>query len=179
MEMKQTMTRSMAKAMYEVLTNLPVGHLESEDLGKVMDNIAALSIPYEQLVKLLKELGKRLFEGKDEKEIDTFNKMLTLASKADDIAKVAAIHKSLEAEHPELYGLFKKQNEVRRTLLSKEVEVELYEVDKQTFIKAVLKGNPDVPVAEFDLFDTMFTKEAKEAKAENFSELDELLKQTT
>lgn len=174
--MKQTMTRSMAKAMYEALTSLPVGHLASEDLGKVMDNIVALSAPYEQTEKLLQELGKRLFEGKDEEEIRTFNNMLTLASKAEDIAKTAAIHKSLEAEHPELYGLFKKQNEVRRTLLSKEVEVELSEVDKQTFIKAILKGNPNVPVADFDLFEMMFEQDAKEATTEDFSELDELLK---
>lgn len=166
----------MAKAMYEALTSLPLGHLASEDLGKVMDNIVALSAPYEQAEKLLQELGKRLFDGKDEEEIRTFNNMLTLASKAEDITKVAAIHKSLENEHPELYGLFKKQNEVRRALLSKNVDVELAELDKQTFIKAVLKGDPNVPVAEFSIFEMMFAQEAKEAKAEDFSELDELLK---
>lgn len=173
--MKKTIKRGIAKAMYEALATLPLGHLSTEDLEKVMDNIVSLSAPYEQYDKLMKELGKRLYDGIDEEEIRKFNNMLSLASKAENIAKAAEIHKAIKAEYGELYELFIKQNKVDASLREKEIEVELTEVDRKAFTKAILKGKPDIAIAEFELFAPMFIEEEKAEVKDDFSELDELL----
>lgn len=175
--MKKTMKRGIAKAMYEALANLPLGHLASEDLEKVMDNMVALSVPYEHHQKLMQELGKRLYNGTDEEKIQKFNSMLSLASKAETLEKRLAIHKAIKAEFSEIWDLFQKQNNVENSLLNKDVEVELNEIDKKAFVKAILKGKPDIAMAGFGLFDTMFVADAEEKKNKetDFSELDELL----
>lgn len=176
--MKKTIKRGIAKAMYEALSTLPLGHLATEELEKVMDNIVALSAPYEQYDKLMKELGKRLYEGIDQEEIQKFNTLLAAASKAQDAAKAVELHKAIKSEYAELYELFIKQNKVDASLRDKDIAVELTEVDKKEFIKAVLKAKPEVSIAEFELFAPMFVEETekKEEPAEDFSELDELLK---
>lgn len=43
--MKKTIKRGVANAMYKALAELPLGHLSTEDLGKVMDNMVALVAP--------------------------------------------------------------------------------------------------------------------------------------
>jgi hypothetical protein len=87
-----------------------------------------------------------------------------------DIAKAIK-----ETDSADLWELLQKQNKVEASLLNKDVEVELTEIDRKTFIKAVLKGKPDIAMAEFDLFADMYVAEEKEETAEDFSELDELL----
>lgn len=39
--MKKTITRRVARQMHEALSQLPLGHLATEDLEKAMDNIVA------------------------------------------------------------------------------------------------------------------------------------------
>ena len=173
--MKKTIKRGIANAMYKALSELPLGHLASEDLEKVMDNMVALSAPYEHHQKLMQELGKRLYNGVDEDKIQKFNTAMGLAGKAESIEKAVAIQKATKAEFPDIYDLLQKQNKVEASLLNKDVEVELNEIDRKTFIKAILKGKPDIAMAEFDLFADMYVAEEKEETAEDFSELDELM----
>lgn len=174
--MKKTIKRGIAKAMYEALAGLPLGHLASEELEKVMDNMVALSAPYEHHNKLMQELGKRLYDGIEQDRIHKFNSMLALASKAENIEKSIAIQKAVKAEYADLYELLTKQNNVEASLLNKDVELELNEVDKKSFVKAVLKGKPEIALAEFELFAPMYSEKAeKKEEAEDYSELDELL----
>lgn len=173
--MKKTIKRGIVNAMYNALSELPLGHLATEDLEKVMDNMVALSAPYEHYKKLMEELGKRLYNGVDEEKIQKFNTAMNLASKAENIEKAVAIQKATKTEYPDIYELLQKQNKVEASLLNKDVEVELNEIDRKTFIKAILKGKPDIPMAQFDLFSDMYVSEEKEEVAEDFSELDELM----
>lgn len=173
--MKKTIKRGIATAMYEALSQLPLGHLATEDLEKVMDNMVAFSAPYEQHKKLMEELGKRLYDGVDEEKINKFNKVLMFINKSEGMNKIDAIKAIKETEYADLYELFMKQKKVESSLFDKEVEVEMNEVDRKTFIKAILKGSPNIPTAEFDLFEPMFIAEEKKETETDFSELDELM----
>lgn len=173
--MKKTIKRGIANAMYKALSELPLGHLASEDLEKVMDNMVALSAPFEHHQKLMQELGKRLYNGVDEERIQKFNTMLMMFNRAEGKGKMDIAKSIKETDSADLWELLQKQNKVEASLLNKDVEVELNEIDRKTFIKAILKGKPDIAMAEFDLFADMYVAEEKEETAEDFSELDELL----
>lgn len=175
--MKKTMRRGIAKAMYEALIELPLGYLELEDLEKVMNNMVALSVPYDYHNKLMGELGKRLYADIDVEDINKFNSMITLANKADSVEKTIAVHRVVESKYPDIYKLLSKQVKVENYLLEREVEVDIDEIDRKAFIKAILQGKPDIKVSDFDLFNLMFTSEDNSSENLDFSELDELLKE--
>lgn len=174
--MKKTIKRGVANAMYKALAELPLGHLSTEDLGRVMDNMVALSAPYEHYTKLMQELGKRLYDGVDQEKIQKFNEILSSASKAETIEKAVEIHNAARAEYGDIYELYTKQVVVDNSLLNKDIEVELQEIERKPFVMAVLKEKPNVSMASFDLFEPMFIAEENVATEEDFSELDELMK---
>lgn len=173
--MKKTIKRGIVKAMYETLSQLPLGHLATDDLEKVMDNMYALLPIKENVQKLLEELNKRLFENESNEEIKEYDAIQTMIDNAQTIEKKASLIKVRKEKYPRIYELCTKQNKMFEVLLNKDVEVELNEIDKKTFIKAILKGNPNIPTAEFDLFEPMFIAEEKKETETDFSELDELM----
>lgn len=173
--MKKTIKRGIVKAMYETLSQFPLGHLATDDLEKVMDNMYAFLPIKENAQKLLEELNKRLFEGVSKEDIDAYNSIQVMIDGAQSQEKKVSYIKVRKEKYPQIYELVIKQNKMIEALLNKDVDVEVSEMDKKVFIKAILKGNPNIPTAEFDLFDAMFVAEEKKETETDFSELDELM----
>lgn len=162
--MKKTITRGQAIILYNQMATMAFGHLSEEMLEGAMANFLELGKVVEPYTKMADELGKRLFEGIDEKTINDYN---ALSQKSDA--------ETVKAAFPELFELVQKQHKVDNALKAKEVEIELVELDKKEFVKGVLKAKPTIANIVFDLFAPMFKDEKKE-EAADFSELDELMK---
>ena len=164
--MKKTIKRGLAVLMYNNLSALSFGHLDDKTLEAVMTNMSELEKVTESHNKLMQELGKRLYDGVGEAE----------AKKYNELVESGASNEELIAKYPTVFERAEKQRKVEISLQNKDVEIELEKVDRNAFIKAVLKGKPSVAYGLFALFTPMFEDEKKEDKAEDFSELDELMK---
>ena len=164
--MKKKMSRGLVIVLYNQMATMAFGHLEEETLEIVMDNFMNLGKEVEHYNKMTSEMGKRLYDGVDKKQIEDYNAMARKATAEE-----------MEAAFPAIFPLVKKQNIVDASLREKQVEVELTPVDRKEFVKGVLKGNPKIATAVFDLFEPMFKAEPKEDAKEDFSELDALMKE--
>lgn len=158
--MKKTMSRGAAATLYAMMTKMSFGHLSEDSLAAVMDNFMELGKVEEYCRKMVDELRKRMFEGVDDETIGKYNAMAADATE-EEMAKA----------YPVLYPLVMKFNRLHSAIYAKQVEVELNEVDKAEFVKAVVIGTPNLTVGILNNFGVMFKEEKQD-----FQELDELLK---
>lgn len=167
--MKKTITRHHADLMFRVIGRLPLGNLDIELIEAAIDNMNAFGAVSEEITKMTTELSKRLFDGIEQERQDEYDEMAQKEGVTDD---------ALKSAFPDLYPLVVKQNKVVASIRNKEVDVEIKEIDKDAFIKGVLAGKAKLSIRDFDIFEPMFktvkTEEKKEE--EDFSELDELMK---
>lgn len=127
-----------------------------------MDNFMALGKVAEEYQKMTEEMNKRLLNGISEEAIKEYDEKAATSSREE-----------LEKAYPEIYSIVMKKMKVGNAILTKDVEIELTEVDKTEFVKGVTKGTPTITAGVFENFEIMFKQEEKE---EDFSELDELMK---
>ena len=165
--MRKTITRRQAIAMFQQLGQMALGHLNDADIEKAMDNIAELQKVAEQYSKLSEELHKRLFEGVDTARCEEYDRLIKEGGK--DAMEI------VDANYADIKALVIKKMNVMHSLEEKEVAVDLKQLDKKTFSKAILKAQPKTLQVAFNVLAPMFEEDIK-AEAD-LSELDELLKQ--
>ena len=159
----KTITRFHAQKMLEQLGGMALGYLPSEELEAVMDNFDILKAEVEKLEKMKAELAKRIYQGVDEKRLQTFFD----AIQKDDEA--------IAEEYSDLVPLRNKEIEVILSLYNKAVDLDIKEIDGKEFRKAVLKAQPTTKQAVFEVLTPLFKVEEK--PEDDFSELDTLLKE--
>jgi len=176
--MKKTITRGQAVSMHAVLGKMAFGHFNDSDLEKMMNNFEQLGKVAESYQSLNRELHKRLFDTESE-EYKKFEPKVGAAQRLDGMARVKAFG-IIKEEFPEMYETLERQIKTDAKLKEKEVSIEIEEVDRKDFTRAIIKGRPNVEQEIFDLFEPLFIEEkkeeVKEEVKEDFSELDELLK---
>lgn len=163
--MKKTIKRGQAAILYNLMAKMSFSHLAEETIEVVMDNFMALGKVAENYQKMLEEMNKRLLDGIDEETLKAYNELAQTAT-----------NEELEKAYPTIYPIAKKQNKVSAAIFDKEVEIELAEIDRKEFSKGVMKGTPKLTAGVLDNFGIMFKGEEK--KEDDFSELDELMKET-
>lgn len=173
--MKKKIKRGVAVELYKVLSKMAFGHFNEDDLEKVMANYAELGKVAESYESLMKELGKRLYEGKEQDELQKFNDALNEARRHEEIEKRVAAVEAVKNEYPELFELLNKQMKVEASLKGKEISIEVEPIDRKAFTKAILKAKPDIEQGLFEFFEPFYIEEEKVVE-NDFSELDELLK---
>ena len=172
--MKKTITRGQAVSMHAVLGKMAFGHFNDADLEKMMNNFEQLGKVAESYRSLATELHKRLFDTESE-EYKKFAPKADAAQSLVGIEKVKALV-LVKEEFPELFAIYERQAQIDVNLRMKEVSIDIEEIDRKDFTRAIIKGEPKVKQEIFDLFEPMFIEEKKEEVKEDFSELDELLK---
>lgn len=153
--------------MFQQLGQMALGHLNDTDIEKTMDNIAELQKVAEQYSKLSEELRKRLFEGVNTARCEEYDKLIKEGGK--DAMEI------VDANYADIKALVIKKMNVMHNLEEKEVAVDLKQLDKKIFSKAVLKAQPKTLQVAFNVLAPMFEEDVKAEV--DLSELDELLKQ--
>ena len=168
-------TRNAAIQMFRTLGTMALGHLSEATLEATMDNFNAFRKAAEDFDKLREELNKRLYQGVDEKRKEDFFNLVGKFEAEKDATKKEEYNKLMQDSYAELYLIYEKHLAVLASLANKEIEVEITKVDKDDFLRGVMRGNKDnnAFLVEY-VFGFMF-KDA-EKKEDDFSELDELLK---
>lgn len=157
-----TITRRNAIAMFQQLGRMAIGYLNDADMEAVMDNIASLRTVAEQYTKLAEELHRRLFEGVDEERCRQFDSIVR--EQGND---------AVGEEYADIKALVEKKVSVLAGLEDREVSVDIRQIDRRAFEKAVLKAQPNTPQVAFNVLAPMFGESKADA---DMSELDELMK---
>lgn len=160
--MKKTIKRGVAVILYNMMAKMSFSHLSEETIEAVMDNFMALGKVAEGYQKMLDEMNKRLLEGISEDILNEYNEKTKTMTEEE-----------LEKAYPAICPIARKQKKVADAIFNKDIEIELNEVEKEAFVKAVMKGTPNLTVGILENFGIMFKEEKKE---DDFSELDELMK---
>ena len=167
-------TRNSAIQMFRTLGTMALGHIEVATLDATMDNYNAFRKVAEDFDKLREELSKRLYHGIDEKRKDDFFAIVEKYERENDADKKAEYISIMET-YTEIYPIYEKHLIVLASLADKEVEVEINKVDKDKFVRGILKGNSGNNAFMIEYAFGFMFKDA-EKKEDDFSELDELLK---
>ena len=155
--------------MYQQLIQLPLGHLSEQMLEDTMDNIYALQTVSEQVEKLAEELHKRLFGGIDAERCKEYDNLVS--SLQDEHLRDSALA-SLEAGFQDVRSMVQKKIAVMSSLMNRDADISIKQIDRKAFTKAVLKAQPDIKMECFTALAPMF----EVAKVEDdFSELDNLI----
>ncbi len=174
------MTRNTAIGMFERLGTIALGKLDDALLIATMNNIHALRKVADDFDALKRELFKRLYgdtEKMDETERKTLQEFFDMLqkighAKGEDVKTMEA---ACKAAFPKYYDVRVKELSVLVSLLNKEIEVDIEEVDERAFVKGIIAGNDAIKVHEVHaVFAPLFKTEEK--KDADLSELDELLK---
>lgn len=156
-------TRFQAQKMLEALRGMALGHLASETLEKVLDNIDVLKAEIHKVDTLKAELVKRVYQGVPEERLQSF--FIALQKGNTEV---------LNADFIDLAPLREKELEVIVNVYNKVVDLDIVEVNGKAFKKAVIAAQPEIRLTEFDVLSPMFiTEEKPEA---DIAELEELLK---
>lgn len=156
-------TRFQAQKMLEALRGMALGHLASETLEKVLDNIGVLKSEVTKVESLKAELVKRVYQGVSEDRLEAF--FIALRKGNTEL---------LDTEFIDLYPLRERELEVVVNIYNKVVDLDVKQIDGKEFRKAVMNAQPDILLTSFDVLNPMFAIE--DAPEADFSELDELLK---
>lgn len=171
--MKKTITRGQAVEMHGILAKMSFGYFNDTDLEKMMNNFAELGKVADSYIALNQELHKRLFDTESE-DYKKFAPKVDAAQRLTGTARVKAFG-IIKEDYPGLFETLERQVKTDMKLKEKEVSVEIEEIDRKDFTKAIIKGRPDIEQEIFDIFEPLFPTEEKEEVKEDFSELDELL----
>lgn len=149
--------------MLEALRGMALGHLASDTLENVLDNIGILKSEVTKVESLKAELVKRVYQGVSEDRLEAF--FIALRKGNTEL---------LGTEFIDLYPLRERELEVVVNIYNKVVDLDVKQIDGKEFRKAVMNAQPDILLTSFDVLNPMFVAET--APEADFSELDELLK---
>ena len=183
----KTITRNSAINMFNVLGQIALGQLNEEALDAALANLTACGKVQEDMNKLFEELNKRMYAGVAEERKEAFfelvkkqeqtrasiNGLMKVEEAKKAIAEIKELEEIMKNTYSDVYALYEKHSKAANKVATKEVEIDLVEVDANEFIKAAILGNKEIPVAELRMFLAPMFKEEKQET--DMSELDELL----
>ena len=165
--------RKDAIRLYEALGVINLGNLSEDTLEAIMANYGAFGGVFEDVKNLRRALSERLYKGITEEERMSFFEICAKYESEYDVAEKARLYDKMRA-YADIIGLYEKHIAVLGSILSKEVEINIEEVDADSFIKGILIGHKGLNIGEVrKMFAPLFKEERRDT---DLSELEELLK---
>ena len=154
------LSRHKAAMMHDALSRMALGHLSEDMLEVAISNCLALRPVAAELRMLNEELRRRLYEGKSEEDAKAMIELVIEGKAAE-----------AESAFPALWPIFLLHNRLADKLSKKEVDIEIEKVDADNFIKAILRGNKGISIADVELaLEPMFN-----ANKADYSEIDNIM----
>ena len=168
------MKRNQAIAAYSAIMGVKLNKMSEEMTDAILGNTLTLSGIQEQFTKVQEELRKRTIDTIDQKRREDHDNIVT-KMKALDAQKRAA----LQAVLNDNYGdILKAQGAYIKALnkwLDKEISLDLEQIDRKDFIKAMKESEQNITPADLDVIAPLFADpKAISAEIDN-EEIDSLL----
>ena len=170
--------RGTAIRLFHILGSIPFGCLDDNTFEAVFENTNALRDVEEDFNLIKRELFKRIYEPgsmseEDRGKLDAFFGIIDKIGAASS-DEVEALDAAAKRDYSELYAKRTREISIIKSLLDKQVDINITKVDRDAFCKGIMKCNNDIPIIElYSVFGFMFNENDESSC---FSELDELLK---
>ena len=170
------MKRNQAIAAYSAIMGVKLNKMSEDMVDAILADTLTLSAINEQFAKVQEELRKRTIDTIDQKRREDYDNIVT-KMKALDGQRQAA----LQAVLNDNYGdILKAQGSYIKALnkwLDKEISLDLEQVDRKDFIKAMKDSEQNITPADLDVIAPLF-KENKAISAEiDNEEIDSLIEE--
>ena len=177
--MKKTITRNMAISLFQTIDNMSPGSLDEATLESVMANFNAFRKVTEDFDNLKKELSERLYKDVDKDVHKSFFEIVGKFEMERNLEKKAELLETMKT-YTDIMPIYEKHISVILSLLNKEIEIEVEEVDADAFIIGMAKCHKDATIRDIrTAFAPLFKAEKVQEQnddAPDMSELDDLLK---
>lgn len=161
--------------MYQTLLSIKLDKMSEDMTDAILANTLALSEVNNTLAKAQEELRKRTIETIDKERLTAYDELITKANALEG-AKRAAIQAVINDNYKDIITQQERLAKALNAWLEKDVKVDLVEVDRKDYLKAVKESEQAVTPTIMTRLAPMF-KGYAEVKAEvDMDELDELLK---
>ena len=168
------MKRNQAITFYQAILNIKLNKMSEEMTDAILANTLATAEVNDAFAKAQEELRKRTIETIDRERLTAYDELITKANALEG-SKRAAIQAVINDNYKDIITQSEKLNKALNAWLEKSVKVELVEVDRKDFLKAVKESEQTVTPITMTRLAPMFKGHA-DVKAEvDMDEIDELL----
>ena len=177
--MKKKITRNIAISLFHAIDNMSPGSLDEATLESVMVNFNAFHKVKEDFDIIKRELSDRLYKDVDKKASTEFLEVVGKYEHEENASKKAELYEVMKA-NANIMQIYEKHISILHSLLEKEIEIDIEEVDADAFIIGMAKCHKDATIRDIrTVFAPLFKAEKVQEQnndALDMSELDELLK---
>lgn len=150
------MKKSKIIAVFRFLSNIKVSKIKDKDVrAAIIANHLQMYKIAEEYESDIKEIQKKLFEGKDE-DVKSLNELREKYNVEKDEDKKNEIVKVIKDNYGEILKLEKEMSDAIETRLKEEKEINIKKVSKDAFIDALVDAEIDVTPSDLielsDLF---------------------------
>ena len=168
------MKRNQAITMYQAILSITLNKMSEEMTDAILANTLACAEVNDALAKAQEELRKRTIETIDKERLTAYDELITKANALEG-AKRAAIQAVINDNYKDIITQSERLNKALNVWLEKDVKVELTEVDRKDFLKAVKESEQTVTPITMTRLAPMFKGYAEVRAEVDMDELDELL----
>lgn len=168
------MKRNQAISAYSAILGVKLNKMSEAMTDAILADTLALSAINDQFAKVQEELRKRTIETIDKERLSAYDELVT-KSKALDAQKRAAVQAVINDNYADV---IKAQNTFVKALnkwLDKEVTLDLEQIERKDFIKALKESEQDITPANLDILSVLFKGEKKAEIKVDEAEIDSLL----
>lgn len=168
------MKRNNAITMYQAILNIKLNKMSEDMTDAILANTLACAEVNDALAKAQEELRKRTIETIDRERLTAYDELITKANALEG-AKRAAIQAVINDNYKDIITQQERFSKALNAWLEKDVKVELTEVDRKDFLKAVKESEQTVTPITMTRLAPMFKGYAEVRAEVDMDELDELL----
>ena len=168
------MKRNQAITMYQAILGIKLDKMSEEMTEAILANTLAVAEVNNSLSKAQEELRKRTIETIDRERLTAYDELITKANALEG-AKRAAIQAVINDNYKDIITQSERLNKALNAWLEKDVTVELTEVDRKDFLKAVKESEQTVTPITMTRLAPMFKGYIEPETKIDEKELDELL----
>ena len=161
--------------MYQAVLSIKLNKMSEEMTDAILANTLACAEVNDALAKAQEELRKRTIETIDKERLTAYDELITKANALEG-AKRAAIQAVINDNYKDIITQSERLTKALNAWLEKDVKVELVEVDRKDFLKAVKESEQTVTPITMTRLAPMFKGYAEVRAEVDMDELDELLK---
>lgn len=169
------MKRNQAITMYQAILNIKLNKMSEEMTDAILANTLATAEVNDAFAKAQEELRKRTIETIDRERLTAYDELITKANALEG-SKRAAIQAVISDNYKDIITQQERLSKALNAWLEKDVTVELTEVDRKDFLKAVKESEQTVTPITMTRLAPMFMGHADVKTEVDMNEIDELLK---
>lgn len=168
------MKRNQALSLYDALMSVKLNKMDEDMTDAILADTLELAEVANTTTKAQVELRKRTIDAIDKDRRTAYDELATKMNALEG-SKKAAINALINDNYKDVRKALQTYSKALGRWLDKDIKVELHQVERKEFIKAVKDAEQEITPADMERLAPVFKGYEAPKEELDFSELDELL----